>query len=51
MLTQTDFDLIRGDVAPLIDGKPVSDGRINVGDAVVILQAAVKLITLEAPQK
>nr|WP_279342427.1 Ser-Thr-rich GPI-anchored membrane family protein [Geotalea sp. SG265] len=51
LITQTDQHLIYGDVAPLVNGKPVSDGRINIGDAVVILQAAVKLITLEAPAK
>ncbi|KAF0219268.1 MAG: putative hemagglutinin/hemolysin [Geobacteraceae bacterium] len=47
LLPQTDNDLINGDVAPLVDGKSVSDGRIDVGDAVIILKAIVGLVRLE----
>ena len=33
--------LLRGDVAPLQGGKPLPDGKITVGDAVVILERIV----------
>jgi hypothetical protein len=35
----------RGDVAPLVNGKPAPDGRIDLGDAVVILRKVVGLVT------
>jgi len=38
-------DLLRGDVAPLVNGKPAPDDRIDVTDALVILKKAVGLIT------
>ena len=44
--TQTDKDLLNGDVAPLINGKSVPDGRIDIGDAVIILKVAVELVFL-----
>ena len=46
MLPQTDSDLVHGDVAPLVNGVPVSDGVIDIGDAVVILKAIVGLLSL-----
>lgn len=44
LLPQTDNDLLHGDVAPLIDGKPSPDGVIDVGDALVILRKTVGLV-------
>lgn len=41
LITQTATDLAKGDVAPLVANKPASDGKINTGDAVVILQKIV----------
>ena len=46
LLAQSDNDLLYGDVAPLINGVPVSDGVIDVGDAAVILKAVSGLVTL-----
>ncbi|ABQ25365.1 Ig-like domain-containing protein [Geotalea uraniireducens] len=46
LVAQTDIALINGDVAPLVNGKSVPDGRIDVGDAVIILKVVVNLITL-----
>jgi hypothetical protein len=34
-------DLARGDVAPLVGGKPQPDGRINAADALIILRRAI----------
>lgn len=45
MLSATAAELKAGDVAPLVNGKPVPNGVINVGDAVVILQRAVGLVS------
>lgn len=44
LVTQTNNDLLHGDVAPLIDGKPSPDGVIDVGDALMILRKAVGLV-------
>lgn len=38
-------DLAYGDVAPLVNGKPQPDGRIDIGDVVVILRRVVNLTT------
>ncbi|HXE97037.1 MAG TPA: carboxypeptidase regulatory-like domain-containing protein [Dongiaceae bacterium] len=38
-------ELMRGDVAPLINGKPVPDGIIDIGDAVLIIERVVGLKT------
>jgi hypothetical protein len=40
-----DDDLLRGDVAPFINGKPAPDGKLDVGDALLILRRAVDLVT------
>ena len=40
----TPADLTRGDVAPLVSGKPQRDGKIDIGDVVVILRKSVGLI-------
>jgi hypothetical protein len=37
----TAVNLLNGDVAPLVNGKPAPDGVIDIGDAVVILQKVV----------
>jgi sugar lactone lactonase YvrE len=37
-------DLLRGDVAPLINGVPTPDGKVDTGDALIILRKAVGLI-------
>jgi len=44
MAQPTPFELVRGDVAPLVNGVPQPDGRITLGDAVVLLRRAVGLI-------
>ena len=38
-------DLMYGDVAPFIDGKPSPDGQINAADALIILRRAEGLIS------
>lgn len=37
-------DLLRGDVAPLVNGVPQPDNAITLGDAVVILRRALNLV-------
>jgi cytochrome c peroxidase len=39
------LDLLHGDVAPLVNGKPEPDGRIGLPDALVILRKVVGLIS------
>jgi hypothetical protein len=41
--TPTSSDKARGDVAPLVNGLPGSDGTIDIGDVVVILRRAAGL--------
>jgi hypothetical protein len=45
LITPTAADLAKGDVAPLVSGKPVPDGKINTGDVVVILEKIVWTVT------
>ena len=40
----TEADLLNGDVAPLIAGRPSPNGTINLGDALIILRKAVGLV-------
>ena len=40
----TASDGIKGDVAPFVNGKPQPDGRIDIGDVIVILRKAVGLV-------
>jgi Protein of unknown function (DUF1566)/Glucodextranase, domain B len=40
----TSAELVRGDVSPMVGGKPKPDGRIDVGDALMIMRKMVKLI-------
>jgi uncharacterized repeat protein (TIGR02543 family) len=44
LVTPTEADLLNGDVAPLVDGRPSPNGVINLGDALVILRKAVGLV-------
>lgn len=41
----TAADLLVGDVAPLVGGHPAPDGKIDIGDVVVILRRAVGLVS------
>jgi hypothetical protein len=36
---------VNADVAPLVNGKPVSDGTVDVGDAMIILKRVIGLLT------
>jgi FtsP/CotA-like multicopper oxidase with cupredoxin domain len=45
IITPTADDLLHGDVAPFISGKPRPDGTIDIGDVVVLLRKAVGLVT------
>lgn len=42
---QASSHLTNGDVAPFVDGKPVSDGVITVADALIILRKVVGLVS------
>jgi M6 family metalloprotease-like protein len=44
IITPTTNDILRGDVAPLVNGVPQPDGNIDIGDVVVILRKAVGLV-------
>jgi hypothetical protein len=37
--------MIRGDVAPLVNGKPQPNGIIDIADTLVILQRSVGLVS------
>lgn len=41
-----DNDLIKGDVGPLLNGKPAPDWKIDISDVVVILRIIVKKVIL-----
>ncbi len=43
IITPADSDVAHGDVAPLVSGAPQPDGKIDIGDVVVILRKAVGL--------
>jgi hypothetical protein len=45
VIPPTANDLAHGDVAPFVNGKPQPDGKIDIGDAVVILRRSVGLIS------
>jgi len=44
-LQPTAEDLLHGDVAPLTNGAPSPDGKIDVADALLILRKAIGLVT------
>jgi hypothetical protein len=41
----TAADMSLGDVAPLLNGRPQPDGKIDIRDVVVILRRALGLVT------
>lgn len=45
LITPTAADMMNGDVAPLIGGTPHPDGKIDLGDVIVLLRKAVGLVT------
>ena len=45
LMPPTPNDLSHGDVAPLVNGVPQPDGKIDIGDVVVIMRKAVGLAT------
>jgi len=45
LITPTLDDMIRGDVAPLVNGIPAPDDRIGVDDALLILKKAAGLVS------
>jgi len=45
LTTATTPELIRGDVAPLVNGVPKPDGVIDIGDALLILRRTLGLVT------
>jgi large repetitive protein len=45
LVQPTATDLIRADCAPLVNGRPQPDSRIDIGDVAVILRKAVGLAT------
>jgi hypothetical protein len=45
IVAPTATDMINGDVAPLIGGVPHPDGKIDMGDVIVLLRKAVGLVT------
>jgi M6 family metalloprotease-like protein len=45
LISPTADDYLRADVAPLLDGKPHPDGVLDISDALVVLEKAVKLIS------
>jgi cytochrome c peroxidase len=45
LVQPTANDMLHGDVAPLVNGAPAPDGKIDVADALLILRKAVGLVT------
>jgi hypothetical protein len=45
LIAPTATDLAKGDVAPLVSGRPAPDGKINTGDAVVVLQKVIGTVS------
>ena len=45
IIAPTSADLMHGDVAPLVNGVPQPDGKINLSDVVVILRMSVGLLS------
>jgi hypothetical protein len=44
LITPDSNDLAHGDVAPLENGVPKPDGKIDINDAIVILRKSVGLV-------
>jgi FtsP/CotA-like multicopper oxidase with cupredoxin domain/ketosteroid isomerase-like protein len=45
IVTPSNSDLMHGDVAPIVNGKPRPDGKIDIGDVVVLLRKAMGLVS------
>jgi hypothetical protein len=45
LITPTANDLAHGDVAPLVNSVPQPDGKIDIGDVIVILRKSVGLVS------
>jgi hypothetical protein len=45
IVTPSQIELSRGDLAPLVNGTPQPDGKIDIGDVVVILRRSVDLVS------
>jgi len=45
LIQPTADDLAHGDVAPLVNGVPQPDGKIDIGDVIVILRRSVGLVS------
>jgi len=45
MFSATPYEMMRGDVGPLVNGKPNPNGIIDLADALVILQRSVGLVS------
>ena len=45
LITPTSRDWERGDIAPLVNGKPAASGKIDVSDVLVILERAVGVVS------
>lgn len=45
LFTATTDEMVRGDVAPLVNGVPKPDGVISIADALLILRRSVGLVT------
>jgi cytochrome c peroxidase len=45
LVEATDNDMLHGDVAPLVNGVPAPDNKIDISDALVILRKVVGLIS------
>jgi spore coat protein A, manganese oxidase len=43
-VTPTAQDLARGDVAPLVNGKPAPDGKVDISDVLLLLKKSVGLV-------
>ena len=46
LVEPTPADLLHGDVAPYLNGRPVPDNSIDISDALTILRKTVGFITL-----
>src|SRR6185369_680378 len=45
IVSPTTDDQLHGDVAPLVNGVPAPDDKLDVSDAIIILKKAVGLVT------
>jgi hypothetical protein len=45
LVQPTATDMLHGDVAPLVNGQPTQNNRIDIADALQILRKVVGLVT------